>query len=97
VVRLGDVHTGVDHLSAPLSAAGRRAPARVTRDRNLPEEIRGGPGPPIQLIRGRARVGQDAILPYGVAPRPRSHVGVPARQSLHCTKASGIRLSDATT
>ena len=96
-VRLGDVHTGVDHLPAPLSAAGRWAACRVTRDRNLLEGIRGGPEPLIQPIRGRARVGQDAILPYGVASRPRPHVGVPARQNLHCTKASGDRPSDATT
>jgi ABC-type multidrug transport system ATPase subunit len=63
VVRLGDVHTGVDHLSAPLSAAGRRAPARVTRDpgkTTLLNLIYGTLRPRC----GKALINQEAILSY---------------------------------
>ena len=96
VVHLGDVHR-VMTLRPPSDAGRDGPPAQITRIRNLLEEVPRWPlrGPLIQLIRGKARVGQDATLLHLVAlgaPGPMTH-----RQILHCIKASGIRLSDATT
>ena len=65
VIHLGDVYTCVDH-SGSLLRCGGACPSAW--DRNLPNEIRGGASPLIQLIRGLSRTGQDVTLLCEVAP-----------------------------
>ena len=70
-------------LRPPFRCRADGPPAQITRDRNLLEALhRGGPlRPLIQLIRGKARVGQDATLLDGVArgaPGPMT-ASLPAR------------------
>ena len=97
VVRLGDVHTGVDHLPALLSAAGRRAacprhpgPQPPRRDPRWPRAPH-----PANPRKSPGGAGRHSPSRGRIAPQPTC--GRPCPPDLHCTKASGIRLSDATT